>query len=258
MSVTDFEPPRGGIRKGVCLIAACLAIAAIAQASAAATAPSDRSEVVVAIPRKQNLASVPRAASFDERFGAVNIPPVQVAFAMPESAVSAAPETTASLHATAAEPSPQPRAIVTAGTAIIGTASMYDPGDEGDLDAGNDELASGERYDVDGWTAAIQVDLRDRFGGVRFGKNYRPAFALVEANDKRLVVRINDVGPLKPGRIIDLNVRAMRYFDPTLQAGLIAEVKVTPLAGEDYALGPVTGPGPVTIASLDLDGAEAP
>ena len=29
------------------------------------------------------------------------------------------------------------------------------------------------------------------------------------------IIRINDVGPLLPGRIIDLNERAMRYFDPS-------------------------------------------
>ncbi|KQY97526.1 hypothetical protein ASD45_22560 [Pseudolabrys sp. Root1462] len=130
---------------------------------------------------------------------------------------------------------------------------MYDPGDKTDLDAGNHETASGETYDANGWSAAIQIDLRGRFGGVRYGRNYQPTFALVEANDKRLIVRINDVGPLKPGRIIDLNVRAMRYFDPTMQAGLIADVKVTPLLGADYALGPVTGFEPVTVASRDLD-----
>ncbi|MBS0248581.1 MAG: hypothetical protein JSR61_18340 [Proteobacteria bacterium] len=139
-----------------------------------------------------------------------------------------------------------------ADVAVTGTASMYDPGDKTDLDAGNAETASGEKYDANDWTAAIQIDLRDRFGGVRFGRNYQTAYALVEAGDKRLVVRINDVGPLKPGRIIDLNVQAMRYFDPSLQAGLIADVKVTPLLGEDYALGPVTGAMPVTVASRDL------
>ena len=67
---------------------------------------------------------------------------------------------------------------------------------------------------------------------------YRPRFALVETTDKRAVVKINDVGPLKPGRIIDLNEQAMRYFDPTMQRGIIKSVKVTPLPGEDWTAGP--------------------
>jgi len=60
----------------------------------------------------------------------------------------------------------------------------------------------------------------------------------VETVDKRAIVKINDVGPLKPGRIIDLNEQAMRYFDPTMQRGLIKSVKVTPLSGEDWIAGP--------------------
>ena len=47
---------------------------------------------------------------------------------------------------------------------------------------------------------------------------------LVESNEKKVIVEINDVGPLKHGRVIDLNER-MRYFDPTLQLGLISDVK---------------------------------
>ena len=31
----------------------------------------------------------------------------------------------------------------------------------------------------------------------------------------------------------------MRYFDPSLQGGLIQHVEVTPLPGDQYALGPV-------------------
>lgn len=253
MSVIDYEPPRGGIRKGVGALVACLAIAVIAQASAAATVPADSSEITIAIPRKQDRASTWPHASFNERFSAFEIAPLQVAAIAPVAAVTALPETTGSLPAPIVEPVAPSMAIVAAGEAVAGTASMYDPGDKTDLDAGNHETASGETYDANGWSAAIQIDLRGRFGGVRYGRNYQPTFALVEANDKRLIVRINDVGPLKPGRIIDLNVRAMRYFDPTMQAGLIADVKVTPLLGADYALGPVTGFEPVTVASRDLD-----
>jgi hypothetical protein len=34
-------------------------------------------------------------------------------------------------------------------------------------------------------------------------------------------VKINDVGPLEPGRVIDLNEQTMRYFDPGMRRGLI-------------------------------------
>ena len=146
-------------------------------------------------------------------------------------------------------PALQRQKIVAAGEPIVGIASTYNPEDPADIDAGNQETASGERYDADDWTAAIQIGLRQHFGGVRYGRNYQPAFALVEAGDKSFIVRINDVGPLRPGRIIDLNVRSMRYLDPSMQRGLITDVKVTPLAGQDWALGPVTGHEPVTVAS---------
>jgi rare lipoprotein A len=120
---------------------------------------------------------------------------------------------------------------------IFGIASTYDP--RGAKEPEGMETASGETYDADAWTAAIQIDLRDAFGGVRYGRNYRPAFALVECGRKRAIVRINDVGPLMPGRIIDLNARAMRYFDPTLELGLIRNTVVTPLPGDGWVTGPV-------------------
>ena len=128
------------------------------------------------------------------------------------------------------------RVLASIPTSFAGIASTYNPFLDGDdADA---ETASGERYDPAAWTAAIQIDLRDWFGGVRYGRLYRPAYALVECEGKRTVVKINDVGPLKPGRVIDLNERTMRYFDPTLQRGLI-DAKITLLPGEDWTPGPV-------------------
>jgi hypothetical protein len=82
---------------------------------------------------------------------------------------------------------------------------------------GGSETASGELYDPVAWTAAIQIDLRDAFGGVHYGWRYHPAFALVESGGKRAIIKINDVGPLRPGRVIDFNQQTMRYFDPPLQ-----------------------------------------
>jgi rare lipoprotein A len=121
---------------------------------------------------------------------------------------------------------------------IVGIASMYNPCAPG-TPSGGAETASGELYDAEGWTAAIQIDLRARFGGVRFGRNYRHAYALIEGEDKRAIVKINDVGPLQPGRVIDLNERAMRYFDPSLALGLVPNVRITPLEGTNWTPGPV-------------------
>lgn len=132
--------------------------------------------------------------------------------------------------------------------AIKGIASAYDPSNANDHNADGQEMASGERYDPEDWNAAIRVDLRDKFGGVDFGKDYRPTYALVESNDKRVIVKINDVGSLPPGRIIDLNIRTMRYFDPSLELGLIYDVKVTPLIGTDMPLGPVKNDQPTNFA----------
>jgi hypothetical protein len=99
------------------------------------------------------------------------------------------------------------------------------------------ETASGERYNPSAWAAAIQIDLREKFGGVRHGN--RASYALVEGIDKKVIVKINDVGPLKPGRIIDFDEQTMRYFDPTLRLGLLHNIKVTPLSGHDWAPGPI-------------------
>ena len=135
------------------------------------------------------------------------------------------------------------------GPTIVGAASTYNPFKPGWREGGPN-TASGERYDPSAWTAAIKTNLRNLFGGVKYRE--RPKFALVEAIGKKVVVKINDVGPLTPGRIIDLNERTMRHFDPSLQLGVIYRVKVTPLAGDDWTPGPV-----VEVAShLTDDGAD--
>ena len=149
--------------------------------------------------------------------------------------------------ASLSEPRPLPnqdkrRHCITAraptGGTIVGAASMYDPFQPG-YDEGGIETASGEIYDSIAWTGAIQIDLRETFGGIRHGKDYRPAYALVEAAGKKAIIKINDVGPLKPGRVIDFNENTMRYFDPSLQLEIVHSVKITPLPGDDWAPGPV-------------------
>ncbi len=122
------------------------------------------------------------------------------------------------------------------GDAIVGAASTYNPFRPGTQEGGP-ETASGERYEPSAWAAAIKTSLREKFGGVQYGA--RPKFALVEAGGKKVIVKINDVGPLKPGRIIDLNERAMRHFDPGLELGIIHGVSVRPLFGDYWIPGPV-------------------
>ena len=67
--------------------------------------------------------------------------------------------------------------------------------------------------------------------------------------DSKVIVKVNDVGPLKPGRVIDLNERSMRYFDPFLVRGLLTDVRVTLLPGEDWTPGPVGGARLISYAS---------
>jgi rare lipoprotein A len=135
-------------------------------------------------------------------------------------------------------------------SAILGTASTYNPYRHGD-DSGGFQTASGELYDPAAWTAAIQIDLRAKVGGVRYGRLYQPAYALVESGAKRAIVKINDVGPLKPGRVIDLNERSMRYFDPFLRRGLLTDVRITLLPGGDWAPGPIGGAELMSFASAE-------
>jgi rare lipoprotein A len=136
---------------------------------------------------------------------------------------------------------------------ISGMASMYNPNKPGDR-SGGAETASGEPYEAEAWAAAIQLDLRRAFGGVRFGRSYRPAYALVTTGEKSAVVKINDVGPLLPGRVIDFTERAMRYFDVTLQRGVLAAVNVIPLTGENWRAGPLEGGPALPMAGDCLAG----
>ena len=122
------------------------------------------------------------------------------------------------------------------GNTVVGAASMYNPFRPGYREGGT-STATGERYNPSAWAAAIQTALRERFGGVHHGS--RASYALVEGTNKKAIVKINDVGPLTPGRIIDLNEQTMRYFDPSLRLGVIQNVKVTPLPGDDWTPGPV-------------------
>ena len=141
----------------------------------------------------------------------------------------------------------KPNAAAT-GSAVVGVASTYNPFRPG-YRSGGRETASGELYDPTAWTAAIQTNLRERFGGVRYGKNYRPTYAMVSSQDKQVIVKVNDVGPLEPGRVVDLNEQTMRYFDPDMQRGLIP-IAITPLRGADWLPGPVAEQQLMSVAGL--------
>lgn len=115
--------------------------------------------------------------------------------------------------------------------AIIGIASFYDD---------PQQTASGEQYDPNAFTAAAQLEIRDQFGGIRFGKNYQMSFGLAEYEGKKVILKFNDVGPLRPGRKFDLSRAAMAHFGG-LEKGLLPGFKVTPLPlGQAYSAGPVT------------------
>ena len=209
------------------LVTACLVGAAINEGQAAT-----RTDLVeTSLPSVRALATV-FAMPFDysQASVAVNIRATE-ALRTPASGLAKLPF--ASRFIPASEP-------------IEGIASTYNPGDPSDRDSGGYSTASGEKYDPEDWSAAIRTDLRDKFS---FGKrSCQSTYALVESADKRLIVKINDVGPLRPDRIIDLNIQAMRYFDPTLELGLIKNVKVTPLVGNDMAPGPVVNDPPTNFA----------
>jgi rare lipoprotein A len=116
--------------------------------------------------------------------------------------------------------------VIANGPMIMGAASTYNPYRH-DQQSGGPKTASGELYDPTTWTAAIHVDFRKAFGGVHYGKDYRPAYALVASSDKQVVFTINDVGPLEPGRVM------ISTNDALLRSGL--EIRID-FPGQGYAL----------------------
>lgn len=102
-----------------------------------------------------------------------------------------------------------------------GTASWYGDGFHGGL------TANGEIYDMRRLTAAHRTLPM-------------PSYAYVHnpANERTIMVRINNRGPFKGGRIIDLSSEAARLLD--FKSRGVAEVRVTyagraPLDGNDAA-----------------------
>jgi rare lipoprotein A len=144
-------------------------------------------------------------------------------------------------------PNTDGRIFLSAADAIVGIASFYDE---------PQKTASGEAYDPNAFTAAAQLEIRDKFGGIRYGRLYQPAYGLGEYDGKKVIVRFNDVGPLRPGRKFDLSRAAMAYFDSSLDKGLLPDFKMTPLPlGRAYPEGPVTDQQLVELG-IDDDAAE--
>lgn len=123
-----------------------------------------------------------------------------------------------------------------------GAASTYNPAKPG-WRTGETKLATGARYNPKAYEAALQTDLAAKYQ-MGHGNYPRNGFALVEQGDKKLIVKINDNGPLVPGRIIDLNEASMRYLSNNKygnNSGVLNDVKVTVLEGTGYTPGPVDG-----------------
>lgn len=131
------------------------------------------------------------------------------------------------------------------GETIIGPASFYeDP----------QQTASGEQYDPDAFTAAARLKIRDKFGGIRFGRLYQPAFAIAEYEGKKLILKFNDVGPLVKDRKFDLSRAAMAYFGGLIK-GVLPNLKVTLLPlGQIYSQGPVTDEQLAALRVRSIDG----
>lgn len=97
------------------------------------------------------------------------------------------------------QPTPKP-----SGKVRSGQASWYGPGFEGN------STSAGETFRTSKLTAAIQIGLRDEYGGVNRNSQLYYAKVTNTGNGKSVVVKINDVGPLAPGRIIDLSEAAFK------------------------------------------------
>jgi rare lipoprotein A len=131
------------------------------------------------------------------------------------------------------------------GETIIGIASFYDT--PGEL------TSSGEIYDGNAFTAAAQLEIRDRFGGIYYGRKYRPSYAIAEFNGKRAILKFNDVGPLRPGRKFDLSRAAMEHFGG-IERGLLPDFKIVLLPpGQEYTPGPLVD---VQLASMTFGDAQ--
>jgi len=117
-----------------------------------------------------------------------------------------------------------------AGYVERGVASWYGPGFHAE------RTATGEAYDMYGMTAAHKTLPL-------------PAYVQVTnlRNGRNVVVRVNDRGPFKDGRIIDLSYTAASKLDILRDGTAFVEVRALTPGAEQPATGPVTPPSALFV-----------
>jgi len=96
-------------------------------------------------------------------------------------------------------------------TLLVGRASWYGGAHHGRL------TASGERFDMNALTAAHRT--------LPFGTRLR----VVNLNNSRAVeVRVNDRGPVVPGRMLDLSYEAARTLDAVPRGVIPVRITILP------------------------------
>lgn len=117
-----------------------------------------------------------------------------------------------------------------------GAASFY----TGLPSEGGNKTSTGEMVRPDTYTGALQTDLARKYGGLRKGGVW--ADVTDEKTGKRVRVFLNDTGPLRPGRMVDLSPKAFQEFGP-LSKGVIPNLRMDILPpaapGQSYKGGPV-------------------
>lgn len=170
-----------------------------------------RAVVMIALTLGMHLATNGRAAhasgAHDQQRGAVRGWRTVVIPAAPDAKEWAARITTAALPKGAAAPRTGP--LVGVAHKLEGIASFYWQGHT---------TASGERFDYTQLTAAHPT--------LPMGTLVRVTHL---ASGRSVLVRINDRGPFKPGRVIDLSLAAAEHLDMTRQG--LARVRLDLVAG---------------------------
>jgi len=130
---------------------------------------------------------------------------------------------------------------------VRGQASYYGPGFQGN------RTSQGDVFNTEEYSAAIQIDIRNQFGvAAGTGKKGYARITNLD-NGRSILVKINDVGPLTPGRVIDLSQKSFRSLSPTgtLGPGVLNNIKVEYLG--QYKTGNPVGPSkPQTKQSPQL------
>jgi len=128
---------------------------------------------------------------------------------------------------------------------VKGQASYYGPGFQGN------RTSQGDRFNTEEYSAAIQINLRNKFGIPAGTKQLGYARVTNLDTGKSILVKLNDVGPLKSGRVIDLSQKSFRSLSPTgtLGPGILNNIRVEYLGQfkKGNLVGPTTTPPPAPI-----------